>query len=174
MRGAIIVFVLGVFAGAVALSYFKQQRAAEAGLNASTAPSSAESPTLLGQARDAAVNASDSLGEKLREWNLSGSEIREDLQRTGRVVRTKARAAGQTIATTASKAKVIGTIKAKYALDEELSARAVDIDYDNGKVILHGSVPSDSLIGKAVALALDTDGVTEVQSLLIVPQPEAP
>ena len=174
MRGAIIVFVLGVIAGAIGLNYLKQQRSTEDRLNASTSPHVGESPTLVDHARDAAVTARDSVSDKLRDWNLSGSEIKDDLERTGRVVRTKARSAGETIATAAGKAKVIGTIKTKYALDKELSARSVEIDYDEGKVTLRGVVPSEALLGKAVALALDTEGVHEVQSLLTVPQPEAP
>ncbi len=177
MRGLILLFVVGVIAVALGLNILKQRHDPDAPLAASTTPSSdpvASRPSVMDQARDAAATARDNAADKLDEWNLTGSDIKEDLARTGEVVRAKARAAGESLAVTASKAKVIGTVKAKYALDRELSARAVDIDFDAGRVTLRGTVPSEALIGKAVALALDTDGVTEVRSLLTVAALEAP
>jgi osmotically-inducible protein OsmY len=59
-------------------------------------------------------------------------------------------------------------VKAKYTLDKELSARTIEVSADNGLVTLRGTAPSEALIGKAVGLALDTDGVTQVKSLLTV------
>jgi hypothetical protein len=177
MRGLILLFVVGVIAVAIALNVLKQRHEGDAPLASSTTPSSdpvASRPSVMDQAREAAASAKENAADKLEEWNLSGSDIKEDLARTGEVVRAKARAAGESLALTASKAKVIGTVKAKYALDRELSARAVDIDYDSGRLTLRGTVPSEALIGKAVALALDTEGVTEVRSLLTVAAVEAP
>jgi hyperosmotically inducible periplasmic protein len=170
MRGAIFIFVLGVVAGAIGLNYWKQHRAAErSSLAAATDTPRSESTGILDQARDKAIDAKDAVGEKMKDWHLSGDDIRNDLERTGQVVRTRARAAGETIATTATKARVIGVIKTKYTLDKSLSVRTIEVSYEQGKVTLRGTVPSEDLIGKAVALALDTDGVVEVNSLLTVP-----
>jgi hypothetical protein len=169
MRGGIVIFVLGVIAGAIGLSYFKQHRAAEArGLSASTSTTGTGETGVFEEMRDATISASDAAARKLDEWDLSANDIKDELKDTGKVVRTKARSAGEKIATTASKARVIGVIKTKFTLDKELSARAIDVDYDNGKVTLRGTVPNEASLGKAVGLALDTDGVTEVQSLLTV------
>jgi osmotically-inducible protein OsmY len=168
MRGAIIVFIIGVIAGALALNYLKQRNEARA--SASTASSTAATnPSFLDQARDVAVSTKDSIGEKLEDWHLTGDDIKRDLGKGGEVVRTKAKTAGEAIATTATKARIVGTIKAKYALDKELSARSIEVSSDEGKVTLRGTVANEALIGKAVGLALDTDGVVEVKSLLNVP-----
>ena len=167
MRGIILLFIVGVLAGALALNYFKHNRAAEAdALASSSAEYETADPSVMEQARAAATDAKENISDKLDEWDLTGSDIKEELRESGKVVRRKALKAGESIATVAAKARVIGTIKAKFALDRELSARDVDVDYSEGKVTLRGTVPSESTIGKAVALALDTDGVEEVQSLL--------
>jgi hyperosmotically inducible periplasmic protein len=173
MRGAIIIFVLGVVAGAIGLNYLKQRNASERSVAAATDTPPSESTSILGQARNAASDARDAVAQKLDDWNLTGEDIKRDLSQGTEVVRRRSKEAGETVATVASKARVVGTIKAKYALDRELKARTIEVDFDQGTVILHGTVPSESLIGKAVALALDTNGVVEVKSLLGV-EPGAP
>lgn len=180
MRGFII-FLVGVLIGALALSYMKQ-RSAPAPRPVEAAPKPAEKPappptgktSIVDDARDAAISAKDAIAGKLEDWHLTGDDIKRDLSKTGEVVRTNAKSAGGTIATAASKARVITVIKTKYALDKELSARSIEVAYDNGKVTLQGTVASEALIGKAVALALDTDGVTEVKSLLTVSLADKP
>lgn len=172
MRGAIVVFVLGVVAGAIGLNYLKYRNAAEreAVAHATDTPAP-QSQSLIDQARSAASDAKVAIEDKLEDWNLTGDDIKRDLAQGTEVVRRRSREAGETIATVASKARVIGTIKTKYTLDRELKARTVEVDFDEGKVTLHGTVPNEALIGKAVALALDTNGVVEVKSLLTVEAP---
>jgi hypothetical protein len=106
----------------------------------------------------------DSIAEKLRRWHLSGDDIKDDLARTGQVVREKAKVAGAKIAD----ARITTMIKAKYVLDRDLSARAIQVDVQDGHVTLTGTVPSLDLVGKATALALDTDGVENVTARLAV------
>jgi|GEM_PF-376383 len=189
MRGGIIIFVLGVAVGAVGLNYVRQHRIIDATPTtttvetthtdpATTAPATTTTttttakPSFLNQARDAAVSAKDAIADKLVDWHLSGSDIKEDLQKTGEVVRTKAQAAGSSIAAATSNSRIIAVVKAKYTLDKELHARDIEVSCDAGNVTLRGTVASEALIGKAVALALDTDGVVQVKSLLTV-QPAA-
>lgn len=180
MKGAIIIFILGIIAGAVGLNYLKERRATEtvkveASSHTETAPAttatSSTHPSLIDQARGAAVSAKDAVAEKLEQWHLSGSDIKQDLEKTGEVVRTKAKSAGSSIASATSNARLVAVINAKYTLDKDLSARAIDVSADAGHVVLRGTVASEALIGKAVALALDTDGVLEVKSLLTVQPP---
>jgi len=59
-------------------------------------------------------------------------------------------------------------IKAKYAEDSTLSAWKISVSCDKGHVTLSGTVSSPDDIGKAVALALDADGVRDVTSTLQV------
>lgn len=183
MRGGIIIFVLGVVVGAVGLNYLQERHAREAKVTTvestrtdpattTTTTTTTAKPSLLNQARDAAVSAKDAISDKLVEWHLSGSDIKQDLEKTGEVVRSNAKSAGSSLAAATSNSRIIAVVKAKYTLDKELHARDIEVSCDNGNVTLRGTVASEALIGKAVALALDTDGVTQVKSLLTV-QPAA-
>lgn len=174
MKGALIIFVLGMVAGAIALNYMKERRATEAATVESARPiTTTQAPTssFVDRARDAASDARDAVADKLNDWHLSGSDIKRDLAQSGEVVRTKAKSAGSSIAAATSNARVVAVIKAKYTLDRDLSARAIEVSSDAGNVTLHGTVASEELIGRAVALALDTDGVVQVKSLLTVQPP---
>jgi|HubBroStandDraft_5_1064220.scaffolds.fasta_scaffold586959_1 BON domain len=106
----------------------------------------------------------ESISDKLRRWHLTGDDIKDDLAKTGQVVREKAKVAGAKIAD----ARVTAMIKAKYILDRDLSARQIQVDVQDGHVTLTGTVPSIDLVGKATALALDTDGVENVTARLTV------
>lgn len=166
MRG-LLIFLLGIIAGAAGLYYYQTHNFGDT--THSTARHIANDSASTGErVRDSAENAKDRLGDKLRDWHLTGTDIRDDLARTGQVVRTKGGEVGSRIASAVSNARVVAVIKAKYTLDKELSVRTIEVSADNGLVTLRGTAPSEALIGKAVGLALDTDGVTQVKSLLKV------
>jgi osmotically-inducible protein OsmY len=57
-------------------------------------------------------------------------------------------------------------IKAKYAADPDLSVWSISVSCHEGHVTLSGTVPNPEGVGKAVALALQTDGVQDVTSTL--------
>ena len=59
-------------------------------------------------------------------------------------------------------------INGKLLATSDLSAFKINVDADKGVVTLKGTVKSVDLIGRAIELALDTDGVTQVVSLLTV------
>ena len=164
----LLVFLLGAAVGAFALSYYQQNQS-----NIASAPTTASAESLAERARstgdralsktkEVAENVRDSVSEKLADWHLTSDEIKADLAKTGEVVRSKSRAAGEAI----SDARVIAVIKAKYVLDRELSALEIKVDCRDGEVTLRGTVASAAILGKAVAVALDTDGVHHVVSKL--------
>lgn len=166
----LLVFLLGAAVGAFALSYYQQNNATSA---PATATASAESladrarttgDRALSKTKEVAENVRDSIGEKLADWHLTPDEIKADLAKTGEVVRSKTRTAGEAI----SDARAIAVIKAKYVLDRELSALDIKVDCHDGDVTLRGTVASAAILGKAVAVALDTDGVHHVVSKLSV------
>jgi hypothetical protein len=115
-----------------------------------------------GVARDLAPPDRGAFDEKLRQWHLTPDDIRQDLSKTGEVVRTQAGAVGGKI----SDARILTVIKAKYVLDRDLSVCDIHVSVENGRVILAGTVTSEDLLGRAVALALDTGGVADVHSRL--------
>ncbi len=101
--------------------------------------------------------------------SIAPHSLREEIARTGRVVRSKASAAGQAVSEAYSNTKVISVLKAKLALDKEVSARDINVYCDHGVVTLTGIVATPEALSKAVALALETEGVTQVISYLVIP-----
>ena len=118
--------------------------------------------------RATAIDMKDAVGAKLTEWKLTPSDIKDDLAKGGRIVRSKAAKAGATAGAMFDNAKVVTVINAKLVADSQLSALKINVDADKGVVTLKGTVKSPDLIGRAIALALDTDDVTQVVSLLTV------
>jgi osmotically-inducible protein OsmY len=160
------IFLLGIAAGAAGYHYYhKPTCVAQAGVESTAGRAPApDNRTFSEKARDGAVAAKESFSQKMVEWHLTPAEINRELEQTGKVVRTKTAAAGQSL----SNARVAAVIKGKYALENELSARTINVDADAGKVTLRGTAKSPELIARAIALALETEGVTAVDSQLTV------
>jgi hypothetical protein len=129
-----------------------QQAAAQAGSN------------VMASAED----ATDALKAKLDTLDLHGDEIRDELDHTGEIIRLKAHDIGAEAVSAASDARAVTEIKAKYAMDSTLSAWKISVTCNQGHVTLAGTVTSPDDIGKAVALALDADGVRDVTSTIQV------
>lgn len=100
----------------------------------------------------------------LARWQLSPDQVRADLARTGEVVRSRAREVGEAV----SDVRIAAVIKAKYVLDRDLSAADIRVHSSGGLVVLDGTVSSPELVGRAVMLALQTDGVRHVTARLAV------
>ena len=68
----------------------------------------------------------------------------------------------------ASDASVSAKIKAKMALDDNVSATRIDVDTDGSVVTLSGTVGTEQERAQAVRLARETEGVTSVRDQLRV------
>jgi len=119
---------------------------------------------LADKTKEAAGDAKDAIAGKAEDWNLTPDSIREELARTGRVVRSKARDMGDRM----DDARIVAVIKGKFVVEKDLSAFAINVDCRDGAVNLTGSVTSTEQIGRAVTLALQTAGVQDVVSQLVV------
>jgi osmotically-inducible protein OsmY len=117
---------------------------------------------------DAAKSARGVVQDQLRVLDLRSDDIKDELARTGQVVRRKAHEAGQAIADATADARVTGAIKAKLLASKDLSALNISVNTTAGVVTLSGHVTSADNIGKAMLLAMQTDGVREVISTLQV------
>lgn len=173
MRG-LLIFVLGAIVGALALQYYYQTHGtADAGMFALPSDGSAvdkaksSANNAAEKTRDAAVTTKDSIAAKLREWKLTPDDIKHDLAGTGEVIRSKAKVANEKIAD----ARIVTVIKAKYVLERDLSAFDISVDSVDGTVTLAGKVSTSAAIGKAIVLALETEGVHDVISKLSVVGP---
>jgi len=127
-------------------------------------PGQTTTASVVERTKEVATEAKDAIAAKLVEWKLTPADIRRDLSSANKVVRTQAKSAGETM----SDARIVAVIKGKYAIETDLSALSINIDCTAGRVTLNGQVDSVELVGKAIRLALETDGVTEVESLLTV------
>jgi hyperosmotically inducible protein len=146
---------LGVMIGAGALWYVITQSAS----SRPAAPNPAQGTTQA---------ARDTLQDRLGGLNLRPQDIKDELARTGQVVRRKAREAGQVIADATADARVTAAIKARFVTDRDLSALSISVNTTAGLVTLSGSVSAPEHVSKAMLLAIETEGVREVVSTLQV------
>jgi hypothetical protein len=158
----ILAFFIGVVVGAVGLWY----------LGTSQGRSRAEATGA--HIEIAAKSAHDALDERLRDLKLNPQEVKDELRRTGQVVRRKAQQAGQSIADATADTRITAAIKAKLLVNHSLSSPDLSVSTTGGIVTLSGSVGSPEDIGKAILLAMETDGVREVLSKLQLSQPANP
>jgi osmotically-inducible protein OsmY len=117
---------------------------------------------------DAAKSAGDSAQSKLNALHLRPEDIKDELARSGQVVRRAATQAGQAIADATADARTTATIKGKLLGSRDLSALSISVNTTAGVVTLSGTVSSPENVGQAVLLAVDTEGVREVVSTLQV------
>jgi len=165
MRGFFNGLVLGLILGAVGF-WFVQKKANE---HPEEQQHYEQSMTNAGAAAgEAASNFSDAMKAKLDTLDLHGDQIKEELSKTGEVIRREAHDIGDAAVNAASDARAVTEIKAKYAEDSTLSVWKISVSCSQGHVTLSGTVSSPEDIGKAVALALDADGVRDVTSTLQV------
>ena len=75
------------------------------------------------------------------------------------------------IADATADARMTAAIKGKLVATRDLSALSISVNTTGGVVTLSGTVPAPEDISKAMLLAMDTDGVTEVISTLQVKPP---
>ncbi len=108
--------------------------------------------------------------EKVREGiaDLDTEEIKAELKRSGRVIRTKAEKAGAVIKDATVDARITTSIKSAFALEPDLSALRISVNTTDGVVTLAGSASSAEDIKKAISIAFKTEGVTEVISTIQV------
>jgi hyperosmotically inducible protein len=94
---------------------------------------------------------------------LGDAEIQADLDRGVTIVRTKDTIVGAPTGNTDD--EVIETmVKGKLQADSDTAKAMIEVDAKSGEVTLKGSAESSAQVGRAIALALDTQGVTKVSS----------
>jgi hyperosmotically inducible protein len=165
MRGFFNGLIVGIILGAVGFWFVQKKAAEHPEAQQRYEDAAAQFRT---NATAAAENTADALRAKLDTLDLHGDNIKDELARTGKVVRSKTQDIGAKMADAASDARAVTEIKAKYAEDSTLSMWKISVSCDQGHVALSGTVSSPDDIGKAVALALDADGVSDVTSTLQV------
>jgi osmotically-inducible protein OsmY len=151
-----VVLLIGVAIGIAAVWYFNHDK------NNSQFRSAGE------EIKSTAQNAGDTLSDKLKSWHLDRDSISNELAKTGKVIREKSSEAGKSVSDATADTRVTTAIKAKLLKDSDLSAWDIHVSTTDGVVTMSGTVSSPELIGKAMELALDTDGARQVISTLQV------
>ena len=85
------------------------------------------------------------------------------MERSATIVRTKEEAAGSQ-ANSTDEQVIKMMIQGKLQADSETAKANFEVDAKNGEVMLKGTADSAATIGRAIALALDTKGVTKVSA----------
>ena len=165
MRGFFNGLILGIILGAVGYWFIEKKAREHPEAQARYEQAAAQ---FRSNAVAAAENTSNALKAKLDTLDLHTDQINDEIKRTGEVIRRKSRDIGDQAVNAASDARAVTEIKAKYAADSTLSAWKISVSCSHGHVTLSGSVSSPEDIGRAIAFAMDADGVRDVTSTLQV------
>jgi len=79
------------------------------------------------QVENAAKATRDAVQEKIRVLDLRPEQIKDDLDRTGKVIRRKAREVGQAISDATADARITGAIKGKLIANNDLSVLSISV-----------------------------------------------
>jgi len=157
--------VIGIVLGAAGYWFVQHKTPQHPEAEQRSEASAADAKT---SASETAGHLSDALKAKLDALDLRSEQIKDELARTGKIVRRKATDLGEKVADATADARIVTAIKATYAVDRNLSVWQISVSSTDGHVTLSGTVSAPEDIGRAVALALDTDGVRDVTSTLQV------
>ncbi|SPE60973.1 Transport-associated protein [Verrucomicrobia bacterium] len=152
----LLALIIGILVGAAAIWFYSTGQGHSAVRNTGQ------------QIEDATKSARDAIQDKLRVLDLRTNDIKDELARTGQIVRRKAKEAGQAIAEATADPRITAAIKAKLVADSHLSALSISVNTTGGVVTLSGTVSSLDDVSRAMMLAMETDGVKEVISTLQV------
>ena len=144
-------FILGIFAAFGVMWYYGDRARAQ---------------KVTEDVKGAAVQTKHYVQDKIDSWNLTPENIKDELARTGQVVRKKVQTLGNTISDATADARTTATIKAKLLADPGLSALNISVSTTSGTVTLSGTASSPENIAKAIKVAMSVDGVREVVSTL--------
>lgn len=115
---------------------------------------------------EGAERVKEGVSEKLQGLSFNTDEIKDELSKSGKVVRKKTKELGTALADKTSDARITAAIKGKYAVESDVSAINISVSTTEGVVTLAGTANSPEEIAKAMRLALEVDGTREVISAL--------
>lgn len=108
-------------------------------------------------------NMAHDVSAKVTEWRLSNSDIQADLAADREIVRTRSGNLSPT--GNIDKSTLQSAVEGRIRADAELSSLKLDVNGKaNGEIQLEGKALTSDQVGRAIALALDTDGVSKVTS----------
>jgi osmotically-inducible protein OsmY len=112
------------------------------------------------EARGVATTGTKGTSAGIKDTTAVKSDARE--------VRDDASRAAHSAGTTVTDSWITMKIQSKYFVDDDVRARNIDVDTQDGQVTLKGSVESEGERQHAVSLARSTEGVTRVHDNLVI------
>lgn len=111
----------------------------------------------------AMARAGDKIEAKYTEWKLNAQDLEADIAAKRPIVRTKSNTGAPT--GSMDKSTLQTAVEGRIKADAELANLKLDINADRkGEIQLEGKAQNASQIARAMAIALDTDGVQKVTS----------
>jgi hyperosmotically inducible protein len=107
-------------------------------------------------------------------WPLqsrAAAHVRQDAVRLANRAAAKASVAATKVGSTMSEGALTAKIKSKMALDDHVKGRAINVDTSGSVVTITGVVASADERERAVRLARDTEGITQVVDRLHIRKP---
>ena len=150
----LIILALGMALGVVGYWYFTEGR---------------RDPRVQSIERRVGEHA-ETVGDSIKQQvsQITVESIREELERTGRVIRQKLQQTTAVFRDDGADGSTAAELRAKLANDPVLAARPITVVARQGQVTLSGSVASHEEIARAMQLAFQLEGVREVVSELQV------
>jgi hyperosmotically inducible protein len=99
------------------------------------------------------------------------AHVRQEAVRLANRAAAKASVAASKVGSTMSEGALTAKIKSKMALDDHVKGRAINVDTSGSVVTITGVVASADERERAVRLARDTEGITQVVDRLHIRKP---
>lgn len=127
-----------------------------------------EAAIAVDAAGEALFRTGEAFKAKAEVLGLKPDQIKEELARSGQVVRRQSRELANQAADVTVDTATTAAVKARLAADAELSVWTIGVSTTAGHVTLDGTVNAEEQIARAITLALETDGVAQVTANLKV------
>ena len=111
--------------------------------------------------KEGTTEVAEEVGDKTEDV---AEEVGDKTEDVGEAVANSSKEVGETV----EDVIITAAVKMKFANDETVKARNIDVDTSNGIVTLNGTVSSQAEADRAIELAQTVDGVKNVRSNLIV------
>jgi hypothetical protein len=100
------------------------------------------------------------------EWKLTNDDIKDDVAAGRKIERSKA---GAPTGATVDKSDLKTAVEARIRADSSIANMPIDVDADrDGQINLSGKTNTVDQVGRAIAVALDTDGVAKVSAKISI------
>lgn len=164
MKTFFLALILGIFIGATITTYFNSPESFDDLLTSiSGGSSSSDESTSKDEIVDKAKESAEKIAEKIKEGT-------QNILENTKEERAELVEKGKDLVDSAKDATIKAKIAAKLKEDSSIDASRIEIEVENGSVVLSGEISSRAEERKARDIALDTQSVKDVKSsLTIVP-----